>query len=122
MNTEYSNPNQGKSFLPLTLLALSIICFFAWQWTDITQKQTAIKNNREKLDQFVQANREKLLDQAQKAQKVQDVLQKLVLDLLEVSKTDADAKAIVTKFGIQQQANPNAAAGGAATTPASGTP
>ncbi|MGB8354631.1 MAG: hypothetical protein WCD79_12130 [Chthoniobacteraceae bacterium] len=105
MNSE-SNSSSGKSFLPIVLISVSVIIFFGWQWTLISTQRDNLNTTKTKLDEFVTNNIPKLDDQVAKARQVQSGLEKLVLDLLEVAKTDADAKAIVAKYNIQQQAPP----------------
>jgi hypothetical protein len=105
MNSE-SNSSGGKSFLPIVLISLSLIVFLSWQWNVIAKNRDNLNTTKQKLDEFVTNNIPKLDDQVAKARQVQSGLEKLVLDLLEVAKTDADAKAIVTKYNIQQQAPP----------------
>ena len=111
MNTEYEyTPSQDKSFIPLTLLSISVISFFVWQCKDISQKRESIVSNKTKLEDFVQTNVPKLDEQVAKSKQAQDVLQKLVEDLLDISKTDPDAKAIINKYNIHQQTPSGSAA------------
>jgi len=101
MNSD-STSSGGKSFLPIVLISLSLICFFLWQLKIISQNRDNLNTNKQKLDEFVAQNIPRLDDQVKKAEQIQSGLEKLVLDLLELAKTDNDAKAIVTKYNIQQ--------------------
>lgn len=88
MNDELQTPNP---FLPIVLLALSVLFALIWQLT-------AIKNQRNELQNAIT----RLQEPAKQSQQVQGSLQKLVTELLELSKTDSQAKAIVDKYGIRQ--------------------
>lgn len=99
----------GKLFLPVVILSLSVIFFFAWQIAIISQQRNALQGTKQKLEDFNQNSIPKLDDQVAKSKQIQQGLEKLVLDLLELAKTDPDAKAIVTKYNIQQQAPPSSA-------------
>jgi len=107
MNSESSN---DKSFIPIVLVTLSIIIAFVWQLQIISMQRDQLQTNKQKLEDFVQNTIPKLDDQVAKSKQIQAGLEKLVLDLLELAKTDSDAKAIVTKYNIQQQAPPAGAA------------
>lgn len=106
MNSEYDTPGQDKAFLPLTLLSISMILFFSWQLYNISLQSNNLRNNKQKLEDFVSNSVPKLDEQGARAKQVQAGLEKLVLDLLEVAKTDPEAKAIVQKYQIQQQQKP----------------
>jgi hypothetical protein len=103
MNSEYPSP-QGKSFIPLTLLSISVIVLFASQLKNVSQARDSVQSSKQKMDDFVTVNVPKLEDALAKSKQGEDVLQKLVVDLLELSKTDDAAKAVVAKYGIKQQA------------------
>lgn len=118
MNTEYSSPSQGKSFLPLTLISVSIIIFFTSQLRAISQAKENLRINKTKMEDAVAVNVPKLDDQVGKAKQVQDVVTKLANDLLELSKTDDAAKQIIGKYGIKHQTP----AAGSDAAPASSTP
>ena len=107
MNSESSN---DKSFIPIVLVTLSIIVAFGWQVQRISQDRDNLQANKQKLEEFAQTTLPKLEDQVLKAKQIQAGLEKLVLDLLEAAKTDPDAKAIVTKYNIKQEAPASGAA------------
>jgi len=92
--------------VPILLISLSLIFLFAWELKNISQQREALQTSRQKLDDYAQGNMPRLDDQVQKAKQVQAGLEKLVMDLLDVAKTDPEAKAIVDKYKIQQQAPP----------------
>ena len=56
MNTEYNSPTQGKSFIPLTLISLSIIIFFGSQLKAISQAKENLRINKTKMDDAVAVN------------------------------------------------------------------
>ena len=122
MNTEDGNSSIYIN-LPLTLLALAAAVFLATQigavkrgaktinWQlGTTEKQIA--STTEAQQQFVEAitKREELVKQSGK---VQEQYTALLNDVIELAKTDDDAKKIVTKWGIQRQAPPSGTAGAA---------
>jgi cytoskeletal protein RodZ len=90
------------AFWPFVLLALSLCAVLVWQLIVATQ---ARQHGAQLRDQQV-----KLVEQSRR---VQQGLQKFARDLVEVAKTDEEAKAIVTKAGISvtnQSGSPAAAA------------
>jgi len=88
------------------LVSLSIIFLFVWQLKNISQQREALQGSKQKLEDAAQSNLPKLDEQVNKSKQIQTGLEKLVLDLIELAKTDPDAKAIVAKYNIQQQAPP----------------
>ncbi|MDB6175148.1 MAG: hypothetical protein JWL59_4459 [Chthoniobacteraceae bacterium] len=119
MNTEYGS-SSSSLHLPLTLLALTTAIFLGTQIGAVkrggktinfqlgtTEKQIASTVEAQK--QFVDAisKREELVKQSGK---VQEQYTALLNDVIELAKTDEDAKKIVTKWGIQRQASPSGAA------------
>ncbi|MEA3186669.1 MAG: hypothetical protein QOD99_499 [Chthoniobacter sp.] len=81
---------QTDAFLPLVLIALSLIFVFIFQLTAITQQRAAFQSAIVNQDAGVKQSRQ-----------IQGNLEKLVRDLLEVAQTDSEAKSVVTKYGIQ---------------------
>jgi len=110
MSEQYYTESQTQggfktdAFIPLILLSISLIVLLGWQVcnasTQRNQFQAAITHQQPAVDQSKQA---------------QASLAKLATDLLVTAKTDDTAKAIATKFGIQQN-------GAAADTSAPATP
>ncbi len=120
MNEEYdSTPSAeyvavavNSAFWPLAILSISFAIVLIWQLTNIIEQRSNVKQNRERMENaFTQSapQNEQLLAQSRA---VQGKLQALVTDLLALAHSgDADAKAIVDKYKIQQQAPaPGAAA------------
>lgn len=93
--------------LPLALITLALAVFMAAQ-TSATffNKNNLIEGKKQLVlgkSQLAEAARSR--DKAvEESKKVQKQLEDLVLDLLLLAKTDAEADAIVKKFNIQQQA------------------
>ena len=94
MSTENNSSSCCTSgFIPLTLLAVSLLIVFIWQLSNISSQRTALQNLIQNQQQAVQQSRQ-----------VQAGLEKLVTDLLDLSQNgDEDAKAIVAKYGIARQ-------------------
>ena len=84
-----------SAFWPVALIASSLIVLIGW---DLGVAATAHANGILLRDQQV-----KIVDQAKK---VQADLEKLARDLIEVAGSDAEAKAIVTKYTISVNAPP----------------
>jgi hypothetical protein len=108
---------QSDSFslqLPFALLSTAIAILMVAQTVGVIRTGNALHDNKTKYADALR-NREALVKQSGE---IQNKLQALILDLLLLSKTDEDAKAIVSKYNIQQ--NGNAAAPGAAPAPAEG--
>lgn len=77
-------------FWPVLLIGLSILLIFAWEIrVNIFTRQSA---------QQLQDQQVRLVDQAKR---VQTGLEKLVRGLVDLAKTDDEAKRLVTKFGIK---------------------
>ncbi len=85
-------------FWPFVLLALSVCAILTWQLIVGNQVHQHASQLIEQQNKLVEQSR-----------RVQGGLQKFARDLVEVAKTDEDAKAIVTKYGISV-ANPAPAA------------
>ena len=82
------------AFLPLTLLAVSFLVLFIWQLMNVSNQRAAIQNTLSRQEEVVK-----------QSQQVQANLEKLVIDVLELRRAgDADAEALVQKYGIQQNA------------------
>ena len=86
---------ERDAFLPVLLLALSLLLFFIFQINNVTEQRTALKTAIDRQDQVVKQSRQ-----------IQDLLKNVALDLLNAAKTDDNAKQIVTKYNIQQQPPP----------------
>lgn len=86
-DSEISNP-----FLPILLLVLSVALVLGWQVNSIAQQRSGL-----------QIALGQLQEPTRQSQQFQGGLQKFLTDLLEFAKTDAQAKAVVDKYGIRQQ-------------------
>lgn len=98
MSTE-SNSSCGNNscFIPLVLVALSLIVAFGSQlYSEVAQRksiQLAVENQQNAVQQALQQSR-----------LVQAGLEKVVNDVLELAQSgDPDAKAIIAKYGVSRQ-------------------
>src|SRR5690242_5839631 len=78
-----------NGFLPLTLLAVSWIIVLVWQLGLTGQAKGNARTLRDQQTKLVEQSKA-----------VQAGLERLARDLVEVAKTDDDAKAIVAKYNI----------------------
>jgi hypothetical protein len=99
MDAQEASQGQGRAevftpFWPLCLSAFSLAILLGWMVTQAT---------RQRVDTI------RLLDQqalvAQQAAQAEGKLQAMMMDLLELAKSDADAKALVTKYRITFKPN-----------------
>ncbi len=100
MSTETSEPksitNAGGNqallnpFLPLALFGCSFLMFLSWQVTRITRERDTL--------QTAISQREPAVVQAEDSKMR---LEKLAMELLEVAKTNSEARKIVAKYNIQ---------------------
>ncbi|MEI7899246.1 MAG: hypothetical protein WCK89_03270 [bacterium] len=94
MNTVESGHSTFSPFLPLCLLAVSLNIILGWQVTAGVQ-------------QYLGSLR--LVDQqsvlANQAAQAESKLQGMMTDLLQLAKTDSEARAIVTKYRIKMNAD-----------------
>jgi len=90
MNTSEENTNLFTPFWPLCLMAVSLAIFLGWQVTTAARQYIALLRL---------ADQQTLL--TGQAAEAESRLQAMMMDLLKVSKTDADARAIVNKYGIK---------------------
>jgi hypothetical protein len=96
--------------LPFALLSAAIAVVMIAQTASVFKQRKALGEGKVQLTEAIR-NRESAV---KASGDLQQKLQAIVLDLLLLSKTDDDAKKIVTKYNIQQN--------GAATPPAEATP
>src|SRR5438132_2926580 len=91
------------AFLPLVLLALSLIFVFIAQIVGVSAQRRAVNDARDRLENDFRNSTPQHEQMIAQSRQVQARLQQLANDLLEVAKTgDPDAKAIVEKWKIQQ--------------------
>ncbi len=84
-----SSGSAPTAFWPFLLLAVSLCAILVWQLIVANEV-------REHGGQL----RDQLVKQVEQSHRMQAGLQKFARDLIEVSKSDPDAKAIVDKYGI----------------------
>jgi len=89
MNAEDHNANRYTPFWPLCLMALSLAIFLGWQLTAAVRQHSGLLRMQEQ--QTILAGQ---------AAQAESKLQAMIVDLLTLAKTDADAKAIVLKYRI----------------------
>ena len=88
MNDSTARPRHN-GFVPLVLIALSVIIILTWELMTGSQ---ARRNGLQLRDQ-----QSKLVEQSKQ---IQTGLEKLARDLINVASTDNDAKALVAKYQI----------------------
>lgn len=93
-NDESMDQEQPNLFIPLVMLALSVVIVMSFRLGDAAADRT----------QFQLTLREQEQQVAQ-VRKTSDVVEKIAIDLVALGKTDPVAKAIADRFGIV--ANPN---------------
>ena len=97
-----------NAFWPLVLLAVSLIVILGWDLIVAGQVRSNGKQLREQQAKMVEQSHQ-----------VQVGLEKLARDLIEVAKSDTDAKAIVTKYNISvSEPKPGAPSASASGSPA----
>jgi hypothetical protein len=129
---EYTNENSAAQssvseniHLPLALLAFAFAIFLFAQISSLGQNGSSMRWQAENLDRqtvsLVESEknlgnlikqRESLVEQSQQ---VQARYTEMLTDLIQLSDTDADAKAVVEKYKIQRQQNQQAAPAAGAT-------
>lgn len=90
MNTCEENTTRFTPFWPLCLMALSLVVFLGWQVTTAAQQYIGLVRLADQ--QTFQTGQ---------AMQVEKKLQAMMMDLLDLSKTDAEARSIVAKYGIK---------------------
>ena len=82
---------QMDAFIPIVILAISLIVLLGWQVSESSTQRTMLENALTRGQAAVT-----------QAQQVQGTVSKLASDLLEAAQTDDTAKAIVNKYNIKQ--------------------
>ncbi|MEP6669308.1 MAG: hypothetical protein ABJF10_09160 [Chthoniobacter sp.] len=95
-----SGSNGISILLPFALLSAAIAVVMVAQTVNVFKARTSLRDGKTQLTDAYQ-KRQTLVKQSAD---IQQKLQALVLDLLLLAKTDDDAKAIVGKYNIQQNA------------------
>ena len=99
--------------LPFTILAFGVTLFLYAQVSDIVHNASSMRWQAANLDRQLSAladSEESLSALAsqrtalvQQSEQIQSRYSDLLTDILELSKTDADARAVAQKYGIQRQ-------------------
>ena len=97
MSSPEEDTTRFTPFWPLCLLALSLAAFLGWQVMAAAQQY---------IDSLRLADQQALL--SGQAAQAEGKLQAMMMDLLELARTDAGARAIVTKYGIRFNPGPSA--------------
>jgi hypothetical protein len=100
MNDDLSSENEGlpggfkmDAFIPIVLLAVTLIVLLAWQVKETHSQGTYLEN--------LITRQEPQVDQSTQ---IQATVTKLVRDLIQAAQTDDSAKAIIAKYKIQEAA------------------
>ena len=80
--------------------------YFTWQTQVLADQHADLQASKEKLEAYLKSNLPNLDEKVTHSKKIQTDLEKLAVDLLELAKTDPDAKALVTRYNIQQGTPP----------------
>jgi hypothetical protein len=91
--------------LPFALLTAALAVVMVTQTANVFKQRTSLREGKAQLIEAYK-NREPMVKQSAE---LQAKLQAMVLDLLILGKTDDDAKAIISKYNIQQNAPAGAA-------------
>jgi hypothetical protein len=102
MSSENNSPSVA---VPLTILAVSFIAFLGWQSKVISAQHTDVKAAKDKLEEAYTNNLPKLDEAVEQSKKSKAGLEKLALEIIELGKTDPDAKAIAAKY-VKSQNTP----------------
>jgi len=86
-----SNASEQKytAFLPVLLLSLSLVAFFVWNMVLTVRLRAGAARVRDQQEMMVL-----------QAMQAEERMKRMMVDLLELAKTDEDAEAIVTKYNI----------------------
>ncbi len=82
------------AFIPLVLLAVSLIGFLGWQVSVTSDQRNSLENVKSQLEDAV-ARQDPEVTQSQQ---VQQGLEKIAQDLINLAATDGTAKAIAEKY------------------------
>lgn len=96
MNDQFDSVSdqQTSAFLPIVLLGISVLLFNLFQLSMLMPQRTQLQRIISQNEQAVAQSRE-----------VQGKLQKIVEDLVNISKDNKDAQAIITKYNISVRPN-----------------
>ena len=85
-------------FIPFLLLAAGLLLSLIWQITGVQAQRSSLKATKAQLSENIQ----KREPQVTQAAEIKTRLEALAIDLLELSRTDSTALAIVKKYDIQR--------------------
>ena len=105
MNTENTSQCSCNIFLPVILIAASVLIFFIWQLTTFSSQRSAFNKSLQQLDESFKNSTPQHEQLIKQSQAVQSKLEKIAIGLLDLAKDgDPDAKAIIEKYKISKQA------------------
>lgn len=118
-SSDLSEQSAGtNAFLPIVLLALSLIFIFIWQLTNLSKQRDTVRATQQQLEAAFRNSTPQQEQVIQQSRAVQAKLEALVTDVLALARDgDPDARALVDKYKIQQSAPPATAAPSPATAP-----
>lgn len=100
MNDQIQTEKPANPFLPIALVAVSIICFLGPTAWDASQIKTNLTHYKADLT----TAQSQAADGLVKSKPIMDRFQKMMMELLALAQAkDADAQQIVTKYGIGVQ-------------------
>ena len=97
-DTEHSSTASPGLFIPFVLLAASVLVYLIWQVANVQGQRSGVKAAKAQVADAIQ----KREPQVAQSIEVKNRLEALAIDLLELSKTDEKALAIVRKYDIQR--------------------
>ncbi len=106
-NAPSSGPTPGL-FIPFIILAASVLVFLVWQISNVQSQRTSLAKAKAEVAEAIQ----KREPQVAQAIEMKTRFEALGMDLLELSKTDEKAMAIVKKYNIQRALPPTDAGAG----------
>jgi hypothetical protein len=95
-----STDNKQASHAPYDTATLDQ--FLTWQSKLIDDRRAELKTSKVKLADYVTQEIPKLDDSMEKSKKAETATEDLAKELLDLAKTDEDAKHIIDKYGIKQ--------------------
>lgn len=105
MNTQDSSTSDSGIFLPVLLIAASLLVFFIWQAINVSEQRSAFNSTRAQLEEQFKTSTPQQNEMIKQSVAVQAKLEKIASDLLDLAKDgDPDAKAIIAKYNISKQA------------------
>ena len=97
-DTDHSHAPAPGIFVPFILLASSALLLLIWQVSNLQSQRSSLAKAKAEAAQTIQKREQ----QVAQAIEMRTRFEALGMDLLELSKTDAKAMAIVKKYNIQR--------------------